>query len=251
MASGSTGPEMVVEKHLRDAFGKIPIAKLTTDHLSGYLNERKAEGIANATINRELALLRRAFNLGRLTTPPKVARLPRFQMLKENNVRKGFFEHDAYVRLRQELPAELRPVLTFAYYTGCRRGEILSLQWSQIDLDARMVRLEPGTTKNDEARNIPLSLTPELYETIKMQKATRDQNWPESPWVFSREGKRMLSFKNRWSASCERAERSDKLFHGLRRTGVRNLVRAGVPEKVAMRISGHTRLAPCSIATTS
>ncbi len=87
-----------------------------------------------------------------------------------------------------------------AYYTACRKGEILSLRWKQIDLTERVVRLEPGETKNDEARTI--FMLPELHETLAMQK-------PE------------------------------KLFHDPRRTGVCNLVRSGVPERVAMLISGH------------
>ena len=77
-------------------------------------------------------------------------------MLAEDNVRKGFFEHDAFLSVRHALPEETRPVITFAYFTGCRKGEILALRWSQVDLDERVVRLEPGETKNDEARTIPL-----------------------------------------------------------------------------------------------
>jgi len=138
----------------------------------------------------------------------------------------------------------LRPVLTFAYYTGCRKGEILSLQWSQLDLLEQIVRLEAGTTKNDEARMIPLA--PDLCEVLKMQKSIRDQKYPGCPWVFFRNGEQILDFRGGWEEACnaaglwnEQTKKPTKLFHDLRRTGVRNLVRAGVPEAVAMRISGH------------
>jgi integrase len=67
-------------------------------------------------------------------------------MLKESNVRKGFFEHGEYLALRHELPDYLKPVLTFGYYTGAREGEILGLRWHQVDLRARTANLEPGTT---------------------------------------------------------------------------------------------------------
>jgi integrase len=111
---------------------------------------------SNATINRELALLKHAFYLGWRHTPRKVANVPYIPLLNEDNVRKGFFEHEQFLALRRALPDYMRPVLTFAYYTGCRRGEILSLLWEQVDLAERIVRLEAGTTKNDEARILPV-----------------------------------------------------------------------------------------------
>jgi integrase len=143
-------------------------------------------------------------------------------------------------------PEELRPVLTFAYNTGRRKGEILALQWTQVDLKERVVRLELGKTKNDEGRTIPL--TSDLFEDLAMQKAIRDQSWPKCPWVFHRYGEQIKNFRGSWKNASKKAGlwtgdektgRPTKLFHDLRRTGVRNLVRAGVSETVAMRISGH------------
>ena len=134
----------------------MKVTAVGTDQIQAYTAERQAKEAANGTINRELALLRRSFNLGRMATPPKVAEVPFIPMLAENNVRKGFFEHEAFLAVRCELTEEIRPVITFAYYTGCRKGEILMLRWQQVDLAERVVRLEPGETKNDDARTIPL-----------------------------------------------------------------------------------------------
>jgi hypothetical protein len=108
----------------------------------------------------------------------------------------------------------------------------------------RVVRLEPGTTKNDEARNLPL--TTELYQTLAMQKSIRDAKFPTSSWVFFNEwGGGIGRFQRSWRTACNAAglapaeDEPVRLFHDLRRSGVRNLIRAGVPEAVAMRISGH------------
>lgn len=243
-----TWAKIVIEGHLRPAFGKLRISRFETKMAQRYIAMRQAFGIKNATINRELALLRRAFNLGAESTPPTVGRVPKIPHLEENNIRKGFFEHEPYLKIRAELPEEFRPVLTFGYYTGCRLGEILLLEWSQVDLLEREIRLEPGTTKNDEGRTIPL--IDELYATLVMQEQVRDQKHPNCPWVFFRyrTGKRIRNFRYQWVQACWRAGfwQGDKktgkpsvLFHDLRRTGVRNLVRAGVPERVAMMISGH------------
>jgi integrase len=188
-------------------------------------------------------VLRRAFNLARQSTPPRIMKAPRVPALKENNVRKGFFEWTDFEKLRDALPAEVRPVVTFAFHTGCRKTEILSLRWEQVDLLERIVRLNPGETKNDEARMLPLSN--ELYTTLSFQRQIRDQRFPDCPWVFFRNGQQIRSIQDAWQTACERCRLVDaggrpiKLFHDFRRSGVRNLIRAGVPERIAMAISGH------------
>ena len=226
-----------IERHLTPFLGGLRAMDITTDRIRDYTVVRLKAGASNGSINRELGALKRMFNLAAEMTPPKVGRVPFIPMLKERNVRKGFFEHGEYLALRRELPEYLNPVLTFGYYTGAREGEILGLTWRQIDLNARIANLEPGTTKNDQPRPIPLA--GELLETLKMRKATNDLNFPECEYVFSRGGKRIGNFQVAWKSACKRAGVIGKLFHDLRRTAVRNMVRAGVPERVAMAISGH------------
>ena len=238
-----TWAELVIE-HLRPTFGKMPRSVIRPRHVDAYIEQRRGAGRANATINHELSMLRRAFNLARetgtITAAPFLIR-----KLEENNVRKGFFEHAEYTALRATLPEEIRPILTFAYYTGCRKGEIVNLQWSQVDLIQRIVRLEPGETKNKLPRILPLRVE-ELYQTFAMLREERDRDFPECPWVFSRRGQRIRDFRKAWDIACEAAgmwdaqrKRPTRIFHDTRRSGVRNLIRAGVPEKVAMLISGH------------
>jgi integrase len=233
----------IVDAHLRPFFGHLRAKRVDTVTLEEYIERRHLEGMSNATVNRELGWLRRAFNLGAQSVPPRCRPLPYMKKLKEAPPRKGFFEYEEFTKLRSELPEHLRPVITFGYYSGCRRGEILGLRWEQVDFAAKVVRLEPGETKNDEARTIPL--IGELPEMLAMLKAQRDERWPRCHHVFSRWGKPIKSFIDAWYEACKRAGMVDisgkpsRLFHDLRRTGVRNLVRAGVPERVAMLISGH------------
>ncbi|MCI0621539.1 MAG: tyrosine-type recombinase/integrase, partial [Acidobacteria bacterium] len=226
-----------IEQHLKPFFGGLRAADITTEQIHAYGAHRQAQGASNASINRELAALKRMFNLAARMTPPKVARVPYIPMLKESNVRKGFFDHGEYLALRSELPNHVKPILTFGYFTGARVGEILALKWHQVDFETRTVTLEPGTTKNDQPRTIPL--TGEICESLRMQKAVRDASFPECKYVFFKSGKRVGSFHVSWKSACKRAGIPGKLFHDLRRTAVRNMVRAGVPERVAMAISGH------------
>jgi integrase len=236
---------------------------ITTDRLREFIRKQQDGGAANGTINRTLALLRRMFNLA--VQDSKLRDIPYFPMLKEAPPRKGFLEHADFLRLRSELPEYLRSVLTMGYFTGMRLGEILGLRWSNVSVSDAQVRLDAGSTKNDDARNIPL--TGELLEMLKIER----QRNPSAEFVFVRDGERIGSFRKAWASACVRLGLAAYVWkckpckrvcenpsqkcescgnplrrsyrglipHDLRRCGVRNLVRAGVPERVAMAISGH------------
>lgn len=206
---------------------------ITTDRLREFIRKQQEGGAANGTINRALALLRRMFKLA--VQDSKLRDCPYFPMLKEASAREGFLEHADFLRLRTELPEYLRPVLTMGYFTGMRLGEVLGIRWSNVSFLDSQVRLGAGCTKNGDARNIPL--TGELLEMLKIE---REKN-PTAEFVFLHDGERIGSFYKAWKSACDRAKLPGLLFHDLRRTGVRNLVRAGVPERVAMAISGHRR----------
>jgi integrase len=219
---------------LKKQFKGMRATEITTATIKNYIEKRLQMGVNNATINRELSALKRMFNLGRHCTPSKVSMVPYIPMLKEPAPRKGFIEYEDFLALRQELPKELRPVLTFAYHTGWRQAEILNLKWNQVNLRDGIVRLEPGETKNDEGRTIYMD--PELFA---MMTELHRKRMPECPFVFHRNGRKILYLRKSWNTACKDAEIPGLLFHDLRRSAIRNMVRAGVPERVAMQISGH------------
>ena len=226
--------------HLKEHFALRRAVDLGTPAVRQYIARRQGDGARNATINRELAALRRAFSLacqaGRLFVRPHIP------MLQERNIRQGFFERDQYQAVLRHLPDELRPLITFAYITGWRvRSEVQPLQWPQVDFEAGTIRLEPGTTKNQEGRTF--YMTPELRALLVAQwEWTRDLQRRTGriiPWVFHRKGQRIREFKRAWATACRLAGCPGRLVHDLRRTAVRNMVRAGVSERVAMQLSGH------------
>src|SRR5271165_1013158 len=147
--------EKVIEKNIRPFFGKIKAQRLTTDLMDKYREKRKGEGRSDATVNRELSILRTAFHNARKRTPPKVNAVPYFPMIQETTVRKGFLSDEEYSALRDELPDELKGLFVCAYTTGIRKGELLSIRWPQVDLAAGLITLEKGETKNDDPRSVP------------------------------------------------------------------------------------------------
>lgn len=233
--------ERRITKHLTPFFGGRRMSAITTATVRTFIAERQAADASNAEINRELAILKRAFRLA--VQGNKLLFAPHVPMLAENNVRQGFFERTEFEDVRKQLPEDLRGVVTFAYLTGWRiRSEVLSLTWAQVDRKAKTVRLEPGQTKNREGRNLPYSLLPELATVIDAQWASHEQLKAAGaicPMVFHRGGAPIATFQKAWSDARTDAGCPGKLLHDFRRTAVRNLVRAGVPERTAMMVTGH------------
>jgi integrase len=225
--------------HLKGFFegGRVP--EITTPKIHKYIEARMGEGAENGTINRELAALRRMLNLGAQQTPPKVNRVPFIPMLKENGPRQGFFEYSDFLSLRNALPEYLRGYVTFAYRSGWRKKEIINLTWDRVNLAQRIVRLEPGTTKNNEGRT--MYLDDELLEVFTRQWENRKKAQKIMPYVFLNYNgmSKIGDYRNAWHAACKKAKIGYKILHDCRRSAVRNMVRSGVPEQVAMTISGH------------
>ena len=233
--------EARIRLHLKPYFGGRRMASITTADVRAYIAHRQEPGAANATVNRELAVLKRAFRLAKQAGT--VMYVPHIPMLRENNVRSGFFERDEFEAVREQLPAPLRPVVTFGYLTGWRvNSEVLPLTWAQVDRTTKTIRLEPGATKNSEGRTLPCDLLPELDDVMAGQWAERRRLAVEGtlcPYVFHRDGEPVRYFRDAWVSACKAAGLPGRLVHDFRRTAVRNLVRAGVPEKISMGITGH------------
>jgi len=222
-------------EHLDPFFKNRLVRTITTDLLFQFVEKRQKEGAKNATINRNLSLLRRMMNLAR--REGKSVQFPYFPMLKENNVRKGFLTPAQFTKLRDAMPEHLSPLMTFLYFTGCRIGAALAITWSQIELENGrfQLRIEGNQTKNEEPLLLPLPL--ELNEVL--------EKMPHEGRLFD-----VRNLRKSFQAACVKVGLGVKtgpedwqykglLIHDFRRSGVRNLIRSGVPRRIAMKISGH------------
>jgi integrase len=226
--------------HLGARFRGWRALDITEDAIDAYAAERLTDRAAPGTVNRELAALRRMFRLGYRAR--MVLRVPSITLLTENNVRVGFVEDQTFAALEAELPEHLRSLAVCGFVTGWRKQELLSRRWGHVDLGAGWIRLEPGETKNGEGRQFPL--IPRLRETLEAQYARRQTIERRSGRImdslfFYDTGNPIKDFRSAWKSACRRAGCPGLLFHDLRRTSARNLIRSGVPERIAMDLTGH------------
>ncbi len=228
---------------LRGFFGQHRARMITYDAVEPYKCKRIDNEAARSTINSELSALSKAFKLAlRARKVREIPPIDRFGQL--HNARTGFFEEREFREVLAKLPEHWRPPIEFGYYTGWRvRSEVLTLTWAQVDLEAKIVRLDPGTTKNREGRVFPFTTYPQLDELLACQRAaTRTLEKDRGsiiPWVFHRRGQRLTDYKHAWTKACVAAGHPGMLVHDLRRTAVRNLERACVPRSVATKLTGH------------
>ncbi len=255
-------------KHLGRYFAGHRIVSIDPADVTAYSAARQTQGASGGTINRELALLKRMLRLA--YENGKLVRLPVIRLLKEAAPRAGFFERGQFEAVRRHLPEDLQVAVTIAHTFGWRiRSEVLNLKLTQVDLKAGTLRLDPGQTKNDDGRLV--YLTPELKAMLDAQvgrvMSLMHERGTVIPYLFPHlsgrhQGKKRGDFYKGWRSACLQAMLEGKdtearskilqavkhnprlgllgmLRHDLRRTSVRNLVNAGVSERVAMQITGH------------
>jgi integrase len=248
--------------HLAPFFGHMRVNAVNTQHVEQYKQQRRREGSKPSTCNRELACLRRMFNYGmKQCTPPLTRSAPHIAMLPEANVRKGFVEDAQFDRLASEAAKDglwLRLFIELAFTYGWRRGELLGLRVRHVDLVHRTIRLDVGSTKNGEGREV--ACTARVYELLREACAGKSPN----DAVFTRDGRAVSEFRQTWRNLCVRAgvgrwecsrrcgavPKREKcpcggarkyvglIPHDFRRSAAKALRRAGVPESVIMATGG-------------
>jgi integrase len=241
---------------VRDALGTSRAVKLTSADVDRYIEARQHEDYSAASINRQTGLLRQALRLAkkrdRLTTAIEVRRLP------EHNARQGFFERPDLEAVVAALPNYLQDFTRFGYLTAWRRGELATLTWADVDRAGGVIRLRPEHSKNGRGRTVAtegdLDAIIERRAEARVIPGKDGEPARVAALVFHRGGRPIRDFRGAWATACIEAGLSrvdgtnadgserrvpTRLFHDLRRSGVRNMVRAGVRERVAMEVSGH------------
>ena len=255
--TGSRDPDEAGKrlKHLDAFFLGRRLVNISGADAAAYVAHRQKEAVANGTINRELAVLSKMLRLA--YENGKLLRLPVIRKLKEAPPRSGFLEPEQFAAVCRRLPEDLRVAVVVGYVFGWRVQEVLGLERRHVDLDRGTLALDPGSTKNDEGRIV--YMPPDVKAVVAAQLARVDGLQRKLqrivPWVFpnlrgAREpnpgrrrvpvlGERRGDFKKAWATACRKAGVPGMLRHDMRRSAVRNMVNAGVPERVAMTVTGH------------
>ena len=230
-------------KPVREFFAGLRAIDVTTQRVRDYVAAKQTAGQKPATINRSVQDLRAAFHLAKKERLLIV--VPYFPLLRENNARRGFFERSEHDAIVANLEEPYAAIAEFGYLTGWRLNEILPLRWANVDRIGGTVFLDDS--KNGDARTFPLrdsdgELTPlgELLERRWQARTYQTSHGPtESPYVFHVAGHRAWKFDQERRRAAKAAGLTGRLFHDYRRTAVRDLIRSGVPQAIAMSMTGH------------
>jgi len=226
-------------QHLLRHLGPVNAEQLRERHVEEYRQKRSTETTKRghaptaATLDREVELLKRVLNynvrLGLLTHNP-IAHAP---LLNKPNTRSTTLTQDDFEALVNAAKKDLRAVLVVAHETGMRKEELLSLTWQQVDLKNGTIRLEAQDTKTERARLVVL--TQRALQTLKALPRKKRH------YVFNnpKTGTRWQDIRKAFAQACKDAGLKNVWFHDQRRTFVTNARKAGVPESVVMRMSGH------------
>jgi integrase len=238
-----------VASHLRAVraeLGSVRAIALDTAMLEAYQARRLAAGKAPATINRECEALRQAFRRAATVTPPRIARAPYIPLLPVQNARQGFLERaDFEAVLAAISDPDVADFVEWFWRTGMRPNEIRQLSWEMLDRETWTLNLDPRAAKTGTGRVIP-AVGP-LRSVIERRIAKRRL---DSRLIFhrtskGRAGQPVKDYRRAWAAACAAAGLVAGRVPGgvtpydLRRCAVRNLVRGGTHETVAMKITGH------------
>jgi len=221
-------------KNLRPFFGDHLLSEITPSVVNEYKMKRRKDGVGPASINRELAILKNAFNIalkqwGWVRENP-VTRIP---MEKEPKDRVRYLTDQEFERLHNACPDWLKPIVLIARHTGMRKENILSLRWEQVDLFRRVIYLEH--TKNDERLGIPLNDT--MMGLFK--RLSKVRHIKSSYVLCHKNGKRFIEVKTSFQAALREAEIEDFRFHDLRHCFASALVQRGVDLYQVQKLMGH------------
>jgi integrase len=226
--------------HLVDKLGEDkPIKLIWSPEIKTYREQRLEEGGAPATVNREVSTLSRIFGVlidHRLLEDNPVHLVHRLS--EKSGQRQVYLSLQDVEKIMEQCPAWFRPIIAIAYYTGMRRGEILSLRRKQVNLSKRMIYLGPQDTKEGHFKRVPIphDLVPYLEGCLKVQSIGTDR-------LFLIDGRppSFESLKNPWRKACEALGLNNPRprFHDLRHTWRANARRNNMDPAIAESIMGH------------
>ena len=233
-------------KKFNKAFGDMIVSRIKPADIENYQARRTADGLANATIDHEVGAARIMINKSFDNDKVSGDTLKVFKAVKKLLIKKGSNARDRilspgeFESLHEHAPQHIKGILSMGYYAGMRKGEILPLTWNKMNLKGRVIELEATDTKDNEPRAVPI-----CDELLKVLKGI--PRGIHTGYVFLYKGRPVKDIRNAIKKACEGAKilygreiKGGFVFHDLRHTFNTNMRKAGVPESVIMKITGHS-----------
>ena len=237
---------------LRKIFGHRRAEEITIETVRAYRRKRLAEGMTNATVNRGVDALKRAFAVA--AREKRILQVPTFpeKLSERGNVRQGFLDQAQVNRLVSRLQRPLDDMVRFAFATGWRQGEVRGLRWEWVT--ANEIRLPDSKNGAPRSLSIAGADLSAMFERLRKARTFQTASGTKiSEFVFHRQGRPMGKGRigREWRRACcavglgrregldGKGAYSGAIFHDMRRSAVRSMIRGGVPEAVAMKVSGH------------
>ncbi len=233
-------------RHLRGHFGGLDLSDLNPARIRAYVDARREEDVTPATVNRELCVLSAAINYARREWEWDIQNPVPGRKLREPEGRIRWITKDearVLIRVAEKEPQapHLADFIRLALHTGCRKGELLGLEWSRVDLRAGLFHLEAHHTKTRRRRSVPLNR--DAREAILSRARFRAEHCPDTPWVFAhKDGSRVQDVKRSFATACRRIGIKDFRIHDMRHTCAAWLVSAGVPLTEVRDLLGHSTI---------
>jgi integrase len=236
-------------KKFNEIYGDKIVADIKKVDLQNYQIKRKKMGMKFSTIDQDLGKVKAMISMAFENDMVSGRTLKTFRMIKKqtkkgDDARDRILSPGEFEALMKYATGHIKQLIAMGYYTGMRKGEILKLTWRKVKLDKRLIRLEPGDTKDREARDVPID--PVLYEMLR-NMPNRVQEAGEDHHVFLYRNKPVDDIRRGLKKACKlagikygRNVEGGFTFHDLRHTYNTNMRKAGVPETVIMKITGHS-----------
>lgn len=236
--------DLSAAKRLTPFFRGRVLNELGPADVQGYIDKRRKDGVANATINKELNLLSAALNYARRRLQWDVPNPVEGMRLRPPQGRIRWIDRATAAKLVQAaagVRSYLPDFIQLGLHTGMRKGEMLGLTWNRVDFQRRMVYLRDEDQKNGKHGSIPLNA--EALAALESRKAHRDEYCPDSPWVFAnRAGERIANIRKGFGSACQQAGIDDFHPHDLRHTCAAWLVQDGVDIRVVSELLRHNSI---------
>lgn len=233
-------------KQLRKHFAGQIVNDMGGQSIRDYITARTQDGASAATVNRELAALSAAINWCNTELEWGLPNAVKGRTMKEPEGRVRWItraEVDALCRAARDgrNGALLEDFVRLAVNTGCRKEELLGMEWRRVDLHNRLLYLEGEHTKAGKRRSIPLNQG--ALSALLGRQAFKAEHCPASPWVFARaDGERAVSIRVGFENACKRAGITDFVIHDLRHTCAAHLISAGVALAEVRDLLGHSTI---------